>query len=355
MKIEKVHLDDYHEIVKLNDKNNLISLERLDWENLWKKNPYLENNKIKWTIGWKLLNENKELEGLILNIPFIFKHKKQEILAAVCSNYVINKNYRAHSLKLRHLFLNQPNVDLYITNTANQKSEKIMLAFKAKRIVQYDYQNRLIYILKKRKFLIKIFSNFRLLFSLNFIRNLFRKKKNYKIEDIQFKEEKEFKNIDDLENKLILDNDLYSSKKRDWLNWKYNIYIKNKNLTSLKVFKNKILIGKIIMIKNFHKLENLQRMSIVEIIGFNNNLVYLEESLKKCILIGKENKLDLIDIIGFKKQIRDTISKVGFFKKKSLNFNFLVKNDNKKLDKILFNSLDELNLSISDGDGIFYY
>ena len=64
-------------------------------------------------LGWKLINENKELEGLILNIPFIFKHKKQEILAAVCSNYVINKNYRAHSLKLRYLFLNQPNVDLY--------------------------------------------------------------------------------------------------------------------------------------------------------------------------------------------------------------------------------------------------
>ena len=108
------------------------------------------------------------------------------------------------------------------------------------------------------------------------------------------------------------------------------------------------------MIKNFHKLENLQRMSIVEIIGFNNNHLFRGRS-KKCILIGKENQLDLIDIIGFKKQIRDTISKVGFFKKKSLNFNFLVKNDNKKLDKILFDSLDELNLSISDGDGIFYY
>ena len=355
MKIEKVHFEDYHEIVKLNDKNNLINLERPDWENLWKKNPYLENNKIEWTIGWKLTNENKELEGLILNIPFIFKHKKQEILAAVCSNYVINKNYRTHSLKLRHLFLNQPNVDLYITNTANQKSEKIMLAFKAKRIFQYDYQNRLIYILKKRKFLIKIFSKFHLLFNLNFIKNLFIKRKNYEIEDIQFKEEKDFSNIDDLENQLSLENDLHSSKERKWLDWKYNLYIKKKNLISLNVYKSEILIGKIIMIKNFHKKEKLQRMSIVEIIGFNNNHIYLEESLKRCILIGRENQLDLIDIIGFKKQIRDTISKVGFFKKKSLNFNFLVKNDNKKLDKILFNSLDKSNLSISDGDGIFYY
>ena len=103
-----------------------------------------------------------------------------------------------------------------------------MLAFKAKRIVQYDYQNRLIYILNKRKFLIKFFK-FSSSIQLKFYRNLFKKNKNYKIEEYQFKEEKEFINIDDLENKLNLDNDLYSSKERDWLNWKYDIYIKKKN------------------------------------------------------------------------------------------------------------------------------
>ena len=48
----------------------------------------------------------------------------------------------------------------------------------------------------------------------------------------------------------------------------------------------------------------------------------------------KENKLDLIDIVGFKKEIRDVITNVGFVKRENLNFNFLVKNDNKMLDKI---------------------
>ena len=43
---------------------------------------------------------------------------------------------------------------------------------------------------------------------------------------------------------------------------------------------------------------------------------------------------------------------MGFVKRESLNFNFLVKNDNKMLDKV-FESCDELNLSVSDGDGIF--
>ena len=81
----------------------------------------------------------------------------------------------------------------------------------------------------------------------------------------------------------------------------------------------------------------------------------MKESIKKCISIVKKNKLDLRDIVGFKKEIRDVITNVGFVKRESLNFNFLVKNDNKMLDKVFFESCDELNLSVSDGDGIFYY
>ena len=68
MKIEKVDLKDYQEIVKLNEKNNLISLEQEDWENLWTKNPIILE-KVEWIKGWKLINEKREIEGLILNIP----------------------------------------------------------------------------------------------------------------------------------------------------------------------------------------------------------------------------------------------------------------------------------------------
>ena len=40
MKIEKVLFEDYEKISDLNKRNNLSILEKLDWENLWKKNPY---------------------------------------------------------------------------------------------------------------------------------------------------------------------------------------------------------------------------------------------------------------------------------------------------------------------------
>ena len=98
----------------------------------------------------KLVNQNK-IVGTCLNIPFLFNFNNKEILAAVCSNYVIDKEYRSYSLKLRHLFLNQKNIELFITNSANKNVEKIMEAFKAKKINQFDYQNRLLFISNKTK------------------------------------------------------------------------------------------------------------------------------------------------------------------------------------------------------------
>ena len=38
MLIEKILFDDFEKIVELNYRNNLTTLQRTDWENLWKKN-----------------------------------------------------------------------------------------------------------------------------------------------------------------------------------------------------------------------------------------------------------------------------------------------------------------------------
>ena len=68
MLIEKILFEDFEKIIELNHRNNLSTLQRFDWENLWKKNPHFLVNK-DWTIGWKLVDKNK-IVGTCLNIPF---------------------------------------------------------------------------------------------------------------------------------------------------------------------------------------------------------------------------------------------------------------------------------------------
>ena len=353
MKIEKILFEDFEKIIDLNHRNNLTTLQRSDWENLWKKNPYfLLNND--WTIGWKLVDENK-IVGTCLNIPFVFEFNNKEILAAVCNNYVIDKKYRSYSLKLRHLFLNQKNIDLFITNSANKEVEKIMEAFKAKKINQFDYQNRLLFIVNKTKVL------FNYLIKFVFNKKKFQKdnlpdslKGNFKKNNLLFIIKDNFDDDFIKLERQLNKSELRSSKKLEWLKYKYNQYIKNKDLIIIKIFKNNEFIGYFLIVKVIEKNYNLKKLTIVEIIVLNDDEQILNETIKFCKDTAKKYNFDLIDVIGYKKIIRLALRKQSFLFKKSKNFNFLVKNLNSDLNKDLFSNEENLNLSLTDGDSIFY-
>ena len=95
---------------------------------------------------------------------------------------MVDNQYKSFSLKLRSKFLNQENIDFYITNTANKISEKAMEAFKAKKILQYNYDKRMIYMLNKKKIILsyikKLSFNKNLIEDLKKLKNIFNKKNN---------------------------------------------------------------------------------------------------------------------------------------------------------------------------------
>ena len=355
MEIEKVLFEDFEKISELNKRNNLITLNKHDWINLWNKNPYFSQTN-GWIIGWKLLDKEK-IVGTCLNIPFIFELNNKEFLAAVCNNYVIDKNYRSFALKLRHLFLNQKDIDLFITNSANTESERIMEAFKAKKISQHDYQKRLLFIVNKPKFLF------------NYIKGLIVKEKNFsRKNNFQYIKEEEVKNKDiTFHLKENFDNDfiqltkelnnfsnLRSSKKLEWLKWKYNQYIERKKFFVIKIYKSQNFVGFIAMISNIEKKYSFKKLTIVEIVISDKENDLLNDSMKYCIDVSKKFNFDVIDVIGYKKSKRIILEKLGFIKKKSKNFNFLVKSTNSQLDFELFKNKENLDLSLTDGDNIFY-
>ena len=355
MKIEKVLFEDYGKISELNKRNNLITLNKHDWINLWSNNPYF-NHTNGWIIGWKLLDKGK-IVGACLNIPFIFELRDKEFLAAICNNYVIDKNYRSFSLKLRHLFLNQKGIDLFITNSANTKSEKIMEAFKAKKISQQDYQERLLFIVNKPRFLFNYIKSLIINEKNLYKRNIFQpiQKEEVKKNNITFHLKENFDNdFIQLTKELNDLGNLRSSKKLEWLKWKYNRYIEKKKFYVVKIYKDQSFLGFIAMISNIDKKYNLKKLSIVEIVISDKEHELLKVSLKYCIVVSKKFNFDVIDVIGYKKSKRVVIEKLGFIKKKSKNFNFLVKSTNSQLNFELFENKENLDLSLADGDNIFY-
>lgn len=355
MEIEKVLFEDFEKISELNKRNNLITLNKHDWINLWNKNPYF-NQTNEWIIGWKLLDKEK-IVGTCLNIPLIFELNDREFLAAVCNNYVIDKNYRSFSLKLRHLFLNQKGIDLFITNSANSEAEKIMEAFKAKKISQQDYQNRLLFIVNKPRFFFNYIKGLIIKDKFFFSRNITQSIKEEKIKknNVTFHLKENFDNdFIQLAKELNNFSNFRSSKKLEWLTWKYGQYIEKKKFYVVKIYKNQNFVGFIALVSNIEKKYNFKKLSIVEIVILDKENDLLNDSLKYCIDISKKFNFDVIDVIGYKKSKRIILEKLGFIKKKSKNFNFLVKSNNSQLSFELFENKENLDLSLTDGDNIFY-
>ena len=108
------------------------------------------------------------------------------------------------------------------------------------------------------------------------------------------------------------------------------------------------------MVSSIEKKYNFKKLSIVEIVISDKENYILNDTLKYCMDFAKKFNFDVIDVIGYKKNKRIEFEKLGFIKKKSKNFNFLVKSTNSQLNFELFENSENLDLSLTDGDNIFY-
>ena len=112
-----VTLDDYERIVALEASNNLQSMRRDDWRNLWLANPLWPYLGDDWTIGWLLENADGRLVGSLVNIPSIYQFRGQELLCANGRGWVVDPAYRSFALSLMGEYFGQSDVDLYVNTT----------------------------------------------------------------------------------------------------------------------------------------------------------------------------------------------------------------------------------------------
>jgi len=357
MEIKKLNLEDYEQIKNLSKKNGLPFLKENDWKNIWEKNPFILEHQKNWIIGWKLLDQNNQMVGAIHNIPFEFYFNSKTVLAAICGNWVVDNKFKSFSLGLRSKFLNQDNIQLYITNTANEISEKVMEAFKAKKILQYEYINRKIFLLNKKKTIINYIKNFSLsknpILDIKSLKDIIFNKKNLNITKkflIANNFNSDFDSLNsDLERRKIL----YSIKNKKWLDWKYSRVVNTDRLWVIKNYNNNKLVGFLVFVINNEQNYKLKKSTITEFSFLDENNFENFEMVKKCISISKELNCDVVDVVGFNKFKKNIFKEIGFADKKATNFSFLVKNLNPEIEDILFNNQNNLDMSLTDGDAIF--
>ncbi len=144
--VREANLNDHPGIAALEQRYGLFTTPEADWRRRWQDNPAIRELSEAWPIGWVIETDAGKIAGFFGNIPMAYEINGERVLAAATNSWVVDDDHRGQSLKLLSRFLAQPNVDLFLTTTANAETTTAMTAFKARPVPQPDCDEALFWI-----------------------------------------------------------------------------------------------------------------------------------------------------------------------------------------------------------------
>ncbi len=150
--VREARFSDYNAIATLMQQHGMEVYSREDWEHLWRGNPVYEQRAGDWPIGWVLETGDGRVVGFSGNIPAACWLGGRELTAAVTTAWVVEADYRTHSMLLASKYFSQKNVDLLLNTTAIHVAGQIFRAFHAKPIPVEGLETALFWVLDHRRF-----------------------------------------------------------------------------------------------------------------------------------------------------------------------------------------------------------
>ncbi len=153
VEVTEAELGDFEGIMALFHRHDMPLKKRVEWQNFWQENPVLKNSSYSWPQGWAL-KDSGNIVGYLGNIPLEYLFKGEKIIAAAAHAWVVDKEYRQHSVELINNYFRQTGADFLINTTGgNPITQKIFLAYKAKKIPADSYDTSLFSIIDYPAFL----------------------------------------------------------------------------------------------------------------------------------------------------------------------------------------------------------
>src|ERR1700680_2660199 len=122
LKLREAVFEDYSSVVALESKFHLVSKTYEDWTPLWMENPAYRATQGRGPIGWVLECADGTISGYLGNIPLHYEFEGSRLLATTTRSWVVDTDYRTHSLLLLATYFKQPNVDLFLNTTVNAQA-----------------------------------------------------------------------------------------------------------------------------------------------------------------------------------------------------------------------------------------
>ena len=347
MNIRNVSIKDYEKIKILLKRHNMNMIDFKRCVNLWKKNPSLKNNKIKWIKGW-VIEKNKKVVGHIGHFPMQYFLNKKPYLCSVLYGWAVDEQFRSLSIVLLKRYFSQTNVDFFLATNLNETSSKIMKMIKVKEVPTKSLNYSLVIALNLqsvikvffrnisfpfKKFILNIFSFFLLLFlkkKLNSWKNKFSPKNIVKHNEFDGKFDILWKKIKSFQkNKLLFRRD------KNWLKWHLNYFIKNRKAWIYLSIKNRKINGYSICIEKNNLKTGIKSALLIDLITLKEPNKTSKNLIGANITEAKRRNCDIFEFRGFDNEKISSMNFFNPFKKKLLNNPFCYKPNNKKLNKLL--------------------
>ncbi len=363
MIIRDAKFEDYLEIKNLANKFNIKVYSKRNWEDIWKNNPYLKNENKNWTIGWVLEKDNK-IVGHLGNIPTQYIHDQKTYNGSIISCWVVEPEYRLHSIRLIKEYNAQPNIDFCLATTSNNKTAKALRAFGWQKMPYEKYDIKLNIILnfkrvfnsyikrkfKKDNFFFKVIYKILSVFLYTKINNWKKFKTNKKFEifkkfDNQF--DKFWEKIK-LENK----NKFLFNRSSEWINWHLNTKIQENESFILAIKEDNQIIGYAICVNKYDSSVNMKKAVLVDLMLLKKNEQSAFDLILSCIEESLKKDCHLFQMVGFDDEKRKFMYKLNPFVRKNEFSPYLFKSENFALRSFLQNKNSWYPNEL-EGDSIF--
>jgi hypothetical protein len=134
VRIRQLSLEDYPQVSALESKYGLGLKSYEQWSHVWFNNPAYKEVRDNWPIGWVLENQNKQIVGSHLNVPLLYRFRRQRLIAAQGRGLVVDVPYRGYSLWPLMAFWDQRSVSLCLDTTASPQADHDNRALGALRV-----------------------------------------------------------------------------------------------------------------------------------------------------------------------------------------------------------------------------
>lgn len=121
-KIREATLADHRQIAALESRYGLAAKNYEEWTHLHLSNPLQSERNGGWPIGWVIEGDDKQIVGSVGNIPLSYEFEGRKVLAVTGRGLVAEPAYRSMSLVLLDHLMNQPGVELFLTNAITPAS-----------------------------------------------------------------------------------------------------------------------------------------------------------------------------------------------------------------------------------------